>query len=213
VPILCCIHRPAGDPILLLLTQFQFQTPRGTRQGSELSPLLFGLFMDLLHELLQQQAPGAGPTVGALAVPDVMYADDVNLLAWSPVDIQRLLDCLSLVCTLFEFSVNHSKKIIFFFRRPRAARPTRVLTYRGQPLQYVEQCTYLGLTLHATKGFGLASAGLALKGRKALLGLLPMLRRHHISQGDMRLHMFDITVEQYCPTGRRSGALLCVVPG
>jgi hypothetical protein len=41
-----------------------FQMHRGTRQGSELSPLLFGLFMDLLHELILQRVPGAGPIIG-----------------------------------------------------------------------------------------------------------------------------------------------------
>ena len=67
-----------------------------------LSPLLFGLFMDLLHELLRQQVPGAGPVIGNLSVPDVMYADDVNLLAWAARRSQQLLDCLSLFCTLFD---------------------------------------------------------------------------------------------------------------
>ena len=45
-----------------------FRTYRGTRQGSELSPLLFGLFMDLLHELIKLRVPG-GPVIGSLAVP------------------------------------------------------------------------------------------------------------------------------------------------
>jgi hypothetical protein len=31
----------------------QFSTAAGTKQGSELSPLLFGLFIELLHELIK----------------------------------------------------------------------------------------------------------------------------------------------------------------
>ena len=37
-----------GDP---------FDTFVGTEQGSELSPLLFGLFMDLLYELIKLKVP------------------------------------------------------------------------------------------------------------------------------------------------------------
>ena len=41
------------------------------------------------------------------------------------------------------------------FRRPRAAQPSQVLTYRGQQLAFVDSCRYLRVQLHATKGFGL----------------------------------------------------------
>ena len=41
----------------------------------------------------------------------------------------------------------------------------------------------------------MASDALALKGRKAMLALLPLLRLHHITQCDMRLRLFDILVE------------------
>ena len=172
-----------------------FQTHRGTRQGSELSPLLFGLFMDLLHELIKLQVPGAGPVIGSLAVPELMYADDVTLLAWNPSDAQRLLDCLALFCELFDMEVNLAKTHVVVFRRPRAARPTAILSYQGHPLAFVDSCRYLGLLLHATKGFTAASDDLALKGRKAMLGLLPLLKLHHITQPDLRLRLFDILVE------------------
>ena len=49
-----------------------FPTHRGTKQGSRLSPLCFGLFVEQLHELIQMQLPGAGPMVGTIRVPDIM---------------------------------------------------------------------------------------------------------------------------------------------
>lgn len=173
----------------------EIETHRGTRQGSELSPLLFGLFMDLLHELIKLQVPGAGPVIGGLHVPDLMYADDVTLLAWSSGVLQQLLDCLSLFCTLFDMEVNLDKSHVMVFRGARTAAPTATLFYRGQPLQYVESCRYLGVKLHATKGFMCASDELAAKGRKALFALFPLLRLHHITQCDMRMRLFDIMVE------------------
>jgi hypothetical protein len=172
----------------------EFATHRGTRQGSELSPLLFGLFMDLLHELIALRVEGGGPVISGMSVPELLYADDVTLLAWDRATAQQLLDCLSLFCTIFDMVVNIDKTRVVVFRPPSARAPTAraALVYRGQPLQFENSWRYLGLQLHATKGFANASATLAQKGRKALYALLPLLKLHHITQGDMRLRMFDI---------------------
>jgi hypothetical protein len=141
------------------------------------------------------ESQAQGLSLAALPCLNLMYADDVTLLAWTHADAQRLLDCLSLFCKLFDMEVNLAKTHALVFRRPRAARPTAALLYRGEQLAFAESCTYLGLHLHATKGFTAASDKLAIKGRKAMLGLLPLLKLHHITQCDLRLRMFDILVE------------------
>ena len=85
----------------------RFRTYRGTKQGSELSPLLFGLFIEQLHELIAMKLPGAGPLIGDMRVPEIMYADDVKLLAVNdPKALQQLLDVLHLFCRLFDMEVN-----------------------------------------------------------------------------------------------------------
>ena len=67
---------------------------------------MFGLFIEMLHELICMRLPGAGPQVDALSVPDLLYADDVVLLAETPEAAQNLLDCLALFCRLFGMEVN-----------------------------------------------------------------------------------------------------------
>jgi len=61
--------------------------------------LLFGLFIELLHELIRLKIPG--PILGGLRVPDIMYADDVTLIGHSPGAVQELLDVLDVFCRLF----------------------------------------------------------------------------------------------------------------
>src|SRR6185437_4293193 len=102
-----------------------FETFVGTEQGSELSPLLFGIFIDLLYELIQLQVPGAGPVVGNLRVSNLMYADDVNLITRDPAEMQQLLDCLRVFCYLFDMEVNMDphKTCCVVFRRHRAPLP------------------------------------------------------------------------------------------
>ena len=72
------VHGPFLDAICMLYDRVvfnvkvngtfgtEFDTYLGTIQGSELSPLLFGLFMDLLHQLIAVEIPGAGSLVGSL---------------------------------------------------------------------------------------------------------------------------------------------------
>ena len=73
-----------------------FDTYVGTKQGSELSSaLVFGLFTDVLHELILLKVPGgARPVVGSLKVLlDIIYADDAALIAYdNPMQAQQLLD-------------------------------------------------------------------------------------------------------------------------
>ena len=179
-----------------------FETYVGTKQGSELSPLLFGLFIDWLHELIAQQVPGAGHVIGSLKVPELMYADDVTLLARNPQEANALLDCLSLFCKLFGMQVNMAphKTCLVIFRKqgmpqfPNGVAPDSV-SYRGQPIAVAEKYTYLGVLFHATKSLTLAATELAASGRRAMYALVPRLRLHHISQFDMRCRMFDVLVE------------------
>ena len=52
-----------------------------TKQGSELSPLLFGLFIEQLHYLIEAEVPGAGPVIDGMNIPIILYADDLFLMA------------------------------------------------------------------------------------------------------------------------------------
>jgi hypothetical protein len=45
--------------------------------------------------MIKLKLPGAGPVLGSLRVPDIMYADDVTLVSSDPVEVQQLVDVLS----------------------------------------------------------------------------------------------------------------------
>lgn len=175
-----------------------FGTHAGTKQGSELSPLLFGLFIELLHELIKLRLPGAGPVLGQLRVPDVMYADDVTLIANSPEDAQALLDVLDIFCRLFGMEVNLAphKTCVVVFRRPHTPVPTGLrLLFRGQEIARQPSYIYLGVKLHETQGIQPADSSLAASGSKAMHALLTHLRRAKLTQFDIKTRMFDVLVE------------------
>ena len=177
----------------------RFATYRGTKQGSELSPLMFGMFIEQLHELIAMQLPGTGPTIDGMQVPDVIYADDVKLLAVDdPTALQQLLDVLHLFCCLFDMRVNLKphKTCIVIFRAPRAQVPAGLRWYfEGQEVHISEQYVDLGALHHATRGIKPACDALAASGTKAMHALLTRCRTHHIAQPDLKLRLFDVQVE------------------
>ena len=175
-----------------------FATHVGTKQGSELSPLLFGLFIDMLHELIRLRVPGAGPVLGSIRVSDLIYADDVVLIAMDdPAQAQRLLDCLDLFCAIFGMEVNTDprKTCVVVFRDPRARAPVDMLTFRGEVVPFRDNYDYLGLVVHATKGLLGAVAALAAAGNRAMQTLQSRCRQQRLTQFDLKCRLFDALVE------------------
>jgi Reverse transcriptase (RNA-dependent DNA polymerase) len=206
------VHGLFMDTLLLLYDKVQqqvsiggevgqlFDTYLGTKQGSELSPLLFGLFIDVLHELIMMEVPGAGPVVGNLqALLDILYADDVALIAYhSHEQAQRLLNCLDVFCAIFKMQVNQheSKTCAVVFRRGGVKIPQGVaLWYREQVVPFKPFYKYLGLILHATKGLSGAVEALAASGHRAMNAVLGRCRQLSITQFDLKCRIFDTLVE------------------
>jgi hypothetical protein len=112
----------------------EFASHVGTKLGSLLSPLLFGWFIEVLHELVRQHAGAVGPVLAGLRVPLVIYADDVLLLAESEADAQALLDVLALFCRLFGMRMNLAprKTCAVVFRPAGQAPPAVTLCFRAR---------------------------------------------------------------------------------
>jgi hypothetical protein len=182
-----------------------FDTFRGIKQGSRLSPLCFGLFIEQLQEMLQLQLPGAGPVVGALRVPIIMYADDIKLLATTAEELQQLLDCLHVFCQLFDMRVNVSPQktcIVLYGTAPQqAARTPTVWTLGDLEVPVCESYKDLGITCLSAgtrrrgRQQGELLAGvqtLAQAGRRAMHAVLGMCKRKGLTQPDIRLRVFDM---------------------
>ena len=70
-----------------------YPSQTGVKQGCQLSPTLFGTFLDGLCRYIKAKCPSAGPGVGSnFRILNLDYADDVLLLATSPDELQQLID-------------------------------------------------------------------------------------------------------------------------
>ena len=113
----------------------------GLKQGCPLSATLFGLFIDGLHQYLQDAVPDAGVRVQHLRVTDLIYADDISLLACTPQHLQALLDAMEAYCSAIHMTISSDKTKIMVLGDH--ALPS--FTCSGQVVERVPSFKYLGL--------------------------------------------------------------------
>ena len=92
---------------------FNFVASNGVKQGGVLSPILYGIYNDLLLTMLKES--GIGCYVGCTFVGALAYADDVVLLCPTKTGLLKMLN----ICKLFSckydvvFNADKSKLIVY----------------------------------------------------------------------------------------------------
>ena len=87
-----------------------FQSTQGVKQGDPLSPLLFGLFIEVLHEMLVDLNRDCGVKVLEKCIISLLYADDATLVASTPQELQRMLQTVECFCDTCGMKVNIKNK-------------------------------------------------------------------------------------------------------
>ena len=192
IQMVVCLNGEQGTP---------FDTYQGTKQGSELSPILFGLFIEQLHHLLKEKVPGAGPEIGKVKVPDIFYADDFNLIVVNNAkQMQEVLDVLQLFCKLFGMKVNEKKTKVIIIRNYGKAVPEHLkevlLTYGGQSLSLSEEEKYLGVVMHESKDMCIAGNQRGAIGAKACFSMMVTVAQKGIQRPDIACNLFDTQVRR-----------------
>ena len=118
----------------------------GLRQGCPLSATLFGLFIDGLHHYLETAVPTAGIQILQMRLRELVYADDICLLASSPEQLQALIDALAAYCATLQMEISVPKTKVMVVTAVPA--PVVAFTCNGNPVEQVATFKYLGLHFH-----------------------------------------------------------------
>ena len=136
-----------------------FQCTAGVRQGENLSPILFAIYLDDFKDYLGERSNSLKDLEGSLEEMEIyvklyvlLYADDTVILAESASDLQNSLDALCSYSKLWDLKVNLTKTQIVIFSKGRiTSHPT--FMYDGKEVDVVDDYTYLGVIFNYNGNF------------------------------------------------------------
>ena len=171
------------------LTDF-FKINMGVRQGDNLSPNLFKIFINDLPEYLEQTQDPV--ILDSQKINCLMYADDVILLSSSADGLQSKLDKLNVYCKDWCLDINVKKTKIIVFNKS-GKQFNYLFKFHNKILECVPHYKYLGLHFSSSGSFSYAKSELYKKGLRAYYKLCKGIL-HLQPSVKTCLHVFDHTV-------------------
>ena len=175
-----------------------FGCHRGVRQGENLSPVLFALYLnDLEDYLFQRRNPGVTIDINkeecvmVLTLIILMYADDTIILAENADSLQKSLNDFADYCRQWKLDINVNKsKVLIFGSRGSTNHSFYMDT---EQLEIEDSYKYLGTFFAKSDSFLTARKHVAEQARKAPLLLYSRINNLNLPF-DLQLKLFDHTV-------------------
>ena len=174
----------------------------GVRQGENLSPMLFALFLNDFKEFISEKFQGIDilPHEIDTAAFDngfdvyfrlftLLYADDTIVLAQSESDLQVALNAISDYCKRWYLHVNTNKTKVVIFSRGKV-RNIPIFKFDNDIVEVVDEYVYLGTTFNYNNKFRKAQTKQLNQARRAMYSLLSKTYHLHLPI-DILLELFD----------------------
>ncbi|CAM6095001.1 unnamed protein product [Calypogeia fissa] len=162
----------------------------GVIQGCPLSPTLFGIFIDQLHDVLKELG-SAGAQLGTLAIQLLMFADDVVLLAHTQSGLQQHLIALEHFCKQSGMQVNMKKtKCLTIGTRQEIS-----LYFAGDKVETVTCYKYLGVEFSQSLSWATCVKHRVAHGYKAFYSMIHKCKAASLSTWTLKKHLFTSLVK------------------
>lgn len=161
----------------------------GVRQGENLSPLLFALYMNDLEQFLIDTNIIGLKTINDDLVKELdvymklfllLYADDTVLMSESKDDLQYMLNNFCVFCKQWKLSVNVSKTKVVIFSKGRLPKNVS-FNMDGKNIEIVNAFKYLGVFFSRSGSFIITKKYLADRATKAMFCVLKKSRNLNLS--------------------------------
>ena len=147
-----------------------FITELGVRQGDNLSPTLFSIFINGLSECIKKL--DLGVVVDDIKVSCLFYADDIIIMAENPINLQTMLNCINDWCITWKMKINMSKTKIMQFRKKGTERSIAKFVLGDKLITKCATYKYLGVVFDEFLEFNKNAEVLAGSGQRALGALI-----------------------------------------
>ena len=170
-----------------------FNCEYGLRQGCNLSPQLFALYInDMVNYFFDNNIRGI--QIEDIRLNCLMYADDIVLLADTPLGLQKLLNALSVYCDMWDLEVNIDKTKALVFRNGGITKKNERWVYKESSIETVPYYNYLGLKISSRGSWSVAADTLANQANKGLFKLNSYINGNNYINAEIKLFLFDTMV-------------------
>ena len=167
-----------------------FETKVGLKQGCNLSPSLFNLFVnDIVRKL--NNLDNAAPQLADNKISCLLYADDLVLLSESKEGLQKSINELYSYTKEWFLEINSKKTKCLTFGRGRKNKEVNQFEFGKQILENCESYCYLGVIFCTSGSMKIASKALYDKAQGAMFSLLRNINNHHACNFKILLELFD----------------------
>ena len=177
----------------------------GVRQGDNISPLLFSLFINDFKHFISKRYKGLtcistlsrNKCLGIelesyLKLYTLLYADDTIILAENENEMQLALDALADYCRIWKISINIDKTKIIRFSK-RRSKNVNSFYLNGDIINIVDNYIYLGTVVKFNGKFQDAKNKQILQAKKALFAIHSRKQNLQLPL-DIYLNSFDTLV-------------------
>ena len=179
-----------------------FKCNIGVRQGENLSPILFALYLNDFQTFIKGNFNGVdllplnmknimfdkGVDV-FLVLFTLLYADDTLILANNENELQLALNAVSDYCKLWLLQVNSSKTKVVIFSKGKV-RKHKSFKFNDNDLEVVDDYTYLGVVFNYNNKFKKAQINQICKAKRAMYSLMIKAKKLRLPV-DIQLDLFD----------------------
>lgn len=174
-----------------------FLSMNGVRQGENMSPILFALFLNDLQSFLSNhgavgvELQNHNNTNQWLKLMILLYADDTIIVSSDATDFQNSLNEFNRYCNIWHLKVNVNKTKAVVF----GARKTQNFNFKmgTDTIEITKQYHYLGLTFSSNGSFLNARKHVVQQANKALHLLYTRVNNSDLPI-DLVIKLFDHTV-------------------
>lgn len=133
----------------------------GVRQGENLFPFLFAIYLNDLEEFLTEHCKTGLDTLNSLSFENLnvymklfllLYADDTVIFAESQQELQQILKLFEHYCNIWKLKVNISKTKIVVFSKKKSNQNFSYEMF-GEKISQQDDYNYLGLLFNYNGNF------------------------------------------------------------
>ena len=172
----------------------------GVRQGENLSPFLFNLYLNDLERYLDLNGAQGIPCENTddqlyvyLKIFILLYADDTVILSENRHDLQEALNAFEQYCEDWKLTVNVEKTKVLIFANGKLSKHDKYF-FKGKLLEIVKEYKYLGIFFSKSGSFAKTKQYLSDQATKAMFSLLRKIRHLNLPI-PMQIDLFNKTVK------------------